>query len=355
MASVNQKIFDGEVSHQIGLVRYSNNVVRKIIALLNKSDAKLFAELVKKLESMPNSPSLARIDAQLKAIREINDKAYEAIKKEIDVELSQLASYEVDYQLELFGAALPVAVDFAKPNPRQVYAAAMARPFQGKLLSEWMNGLQADKAARIRDAVRMGFVEGSTIGQIVQSIRGTKALNYQDGVIEINKRNAEAIIRTAVNHTANYARESLYAENADLIKGVKWISTLDARTSEICQARDGKIYPVNSGARPPAHINCRSATTPVLKSWRELGIDIDEIDQSTRSSIDGQVPESITYQEWLKNKPASFQDDILGKTKGKLFRDGGLTLDRFVNNKGVVYTLDQLKQRDAEAFKKAGL
>lgn len=355
MATSNQKILDGEISHSIGLIRLQNNIVRKVIALLNRTDADLFDKLISKLETLPNNPSVQRIDEQLEAVRKINAKAYKVITDDLDVELSALSAYELDYQLNLFEAALPVAVDFVKPDPRQVYAATLSRPFQGKLLSEWMQGLEADKANRIRDAVRIGVVEGTPIPQIVKAIRGTKALNYQDGIIEINRRNAEAIVRTAVNHTANYARESLYDENADLIKGVMWVSTLDSRTTEICQARDGKIYPVNKGARPPAHIGCRSTTTPVLKSWRELGIDADEANESTRASIDGQTPESTTYQSWLKAKPASFQDEVLGKTKGKLFRDGGLTLDRFVNDKGHVYTLDELKQRDKSAFERAGL
>jgi len=94
---------------------------------------------------------------------------------------------------------------------------------------------------------------------------------------------------------------------------------------------------------------------PVVKSWRALGIPADEADEGTRASMDGQVPESVTYQDWLKGKPAAFQDDVLGPTKGKLFRDGGLALDRFVDRKGHELTLQELRQKEAAAFKKAGL
>lgn len=354
MATANEKILDGEIAHSVGLVRYSNSVVRKIIAILNRTDADLFAKLTDQLERLPQGASVARIDEQLKSIREMNAKAYQAVKDELDIELAALAAYELDYQLKLFDTAIPVAVAFTRPDPRQVYAAAMARPFQGRLLREWMAGLETDKAARIRDAVRMGFIEGATIPQIVRSIRGTRALNYTDGIIEVNRRNAEAIVRTAVNHTANYARDSLYAENDDLIKGVMWVSTLDGRTSAICQARDGKVYPLDKGPKPPAHYNCRSSTTPILKTWRELGIDMDETNESTRASMDGQVPAKTTYQSWLKDKPAEFQDEVLGKTRAKLFRDG-LPLDRFVNDKGIQYNLEELKKRESSYFERAGL
>lgn len=125
--------------------------------------------------------------------------------------------------------------------------------------------------------------------------------------------------------------------------------------SAVCRARDGKVYPLDSGPRPPAHPNCRSSTVPVLKSWKEMGINLKEAPEGTRSSMNGQVPADLTYQEWLKNQSADFQDDVLGVTKGKLFRNGGLSLDRFVDRAGKELTLDQLMKREAEAWQKAGL
>ena len=93
---------------------------------------------------------------------------------------------------------------------------------------------------------------------------------------------------------------------------------------------------------------------PVLKSWKELGIDLQELPTGTRASMDGQVPADLTYNKWLKGKPAAFQDDVLGPTRGKLFR-AGMPVDRFVNKAGDTLTLDDLRKRDAEFFKKAGI
>lgn len=62
-----------------------------------------------------------------------------------------------------------------------------------------------------------------------------------------------------------------------------------------------------------------------------------------------------TYGEWLKRQPASVQDDILGKAKGKLFRTSELPVDRFVDRAGQEYTLEQLRKRESEAFERAGL
>jgi len=125
--------------------------------------------------------------------------------------------------------------------------------------------------------------------------------------------------------------------------------------SEICQARDGMVFPVDSGPRPPAHIGCRSSTTPILRSAREMGISLPDAPPSTRASLDGQVPATTTYGEWLRARPAAEQDEILGVTKGRLFRAGGVDVRDFVDTRGKVYTLAELRTRDEAAFARAGL
>lgn len=71
--------------------------------------------------------------------------------------------------------------------------------------------------------------------------------------------------------------------------------------------------------------------------------------------MDGQVPDSTTYGEWIKGQSAKRQDEVLGPARGKLMREGGLSLDKFYNDQGKTLTLDQLRERDAASFAKAGL
>ena len=47
------------------------------------------------------------------------------------------------------------------------------------------------------------------------------------------------------------------------------------------------------------------------------------------------------------------QDDILGKTAGRLFRDGGLSVRQFVDRKGAALTLEELRRRETEAWTQA--
>jgi hypothetical protein len=662
MATVNEQLRDEVVHHQVDLLRYSNHVVRRIIALLNRVDADLFAQLVAAIDNAGSNASVQRLELLLLGVRQINADAYAQLAGELQSELRGLADAELAYQQQLF-EVVPVRLSIAMPTLEQVYAAALARPFQGRLLSEWAQGIEAGRMVRIRDAVRMGIVENQTTQQIVQRIRGTRAKGYGDGLIEIDRRHAEAVVRTAVQHVAGVVRDSVLEANADLLRAVQWVSTLDSRTSMMCfpgstavvpvgdmlavskrtyqgevvvvttasgkqlratpnhpvltargwraiqelnpgadvlyrvvgdaiggscsenvgvpaaisaladalarpsvgkvfvertsqadfhgdgelgqhevhiprsdcnlgqglnaagfhevvetllsgvavgaslarlcdgdflrvgqscvhmasefdassvqdrvqaalahsespddfvgshstpegiddicrvtpafgftaaQGRhdagpleqasyggcgcpvgtaerrgadsvrvlpddviavrrelfsDGHVYNLSTstewyladgflvhncrirdglkytadthkpiGHKVPwlsgpgrAHWQCRSCSAPVLKSWRELGIDMDGQPESVRASMDGEVPAETTFAEWIKKQSARRQDDILGPKRGKLLRAGGLDLADFYNEKGRALTLDELRQRNAEAFRRAGI
>lgn len=358
--TVNEQLLHEAISHAIDLRRYSNGVVLRMIKTLNKADVKLSAELEDALKRLSSDSFTARrLDALLVNVNALNKEAYKALQDNLVEELRSLVDYESQYQADLFKSILPVQLSIASVAPAAVFAAAMARPFQvskgGAVpLNEYLAGLTANRAKMVRDAIRLGYITGETNDQIVGRIVGTKTLNYADGLMDIPRRYVETMVRTATNHTASVARDQFYKANDDLVKGVMWVSTLDSLTSPICQALDGKVFPVDSGKRPPAHLGCRSSTTPVLKSWKELGIDLPEFAPSTRASMDGQVPETLTYQTWLERQSAARQDEILGPTRGKLFR-AGEKVDRFVDKNGRTLTLDQLRKRDSDIFQKAGL
>jgi SPP1 gp7 family putative phage head morphogenesis protein len=355
MATANEKLADAAVSHQIDELGYSNGVSRKIIALLNRVDRDLVTQLQIQLDKLPpNRFTVERLDQLLKSVYALNADAYTNISAELSRQLDEFTAYEVDYQQKMLTAVQPVTITAISPS--EIYAGAMARPFQGRILKEWMANLEEGKAALIRDAIRKGYVESETTAQIVKRVRGTKALAYKDGILEISKRNAESVVLTAVAHTSSFAQESVFEANADIVAGLEYTATLDTRTTELCASRDGKFYEIGK-ARPaiPAHFRCRSRYVPRLKSFKEMGLNADELTASTRASLDGQVPKSLTYQTWLEKQSVSRQNEVLGVTKAKLFRDGELKLDRFVSRQGHVYSLAELRARNAEAFIKAGL
>ena len=65
----------------------------------------------------------------------------------------------------------------------------------------------------------------------------------------------------------------------------------------------------------------------------------------------GQVQAKTTYAGWFAAQSAEYQREWLGPSRYRLYSEGGLTLDRFVDPSGKEYTLEQLRQRDAATFK----
>lgn len=358
--SLNERMRDEVLAHVIDLHRYANSEVRAAIALLNSADAKLFDKLMAALSRMPSgSFSVKRLASLLKGVWEVNEAAYRQIQMRSDEELRQLTEFELAHQEDLFGKLLPDGITVRSVSLDKVVAAARAKPFQGRLLSEWFEGLSSNRQRRIQDEVARGFVQGATIDEIVRAVRGTKAQNYADGIIDIDRRHAEAVVRSAVAHTAKTARDSFYSANSDLIKEEQWLSTLDNRTTDQCIARDGHRYsaiehePLDGGPAwlegPGAiHWGCRSVSLPVINSAEFLGFELPPVE---RAAMNGVAPPGTTYKAWLKSQSAARQDDILGPTRGKLLRAGKLEFEAFFNDKGSLLTLAQLRERSAAAFK----
>jgi F like protein len=362
MAAVNARLQDEAVDHAVNLHRYSNGVIQKMIAILNRSDARISAELAQVLmKETPSRYAVERLEAKLASVRALNREAYAQVFKGLDSEMSQLSLYEARYQPAVFRRLIPSAIQVDFPifaaNPDTVYSAVVSRPFQGRLLSGWAATLPENRMRLFREAIRAGFVEGKSASDIVRSISGTKALNYADGLLDRPRRDLMTVVNTALAHTAQTARQAFYDQNMDIIKAIRWVSTLDTKTSEECRIRDGLKYTADAKHLPIGHtipwlqgpgrlhFNCRSVSVPITNSWRELGIDIDDMPAGTRASMDGQVPGDTNYSQWLARQSAARQDEILGAKRGALLRQG-VPMERFYNDKGQWLTLDELYGRE---------
>jgi SPP1 gp7 family putative phage head morphogenesis protein len=344
---------DAALLHAINLQRYSNSEVRAMLRVLNGADVELAARLAAALERLPvESFTVRRLDALLSGVWDMNDRLYRQLSLRTAQEMEQLAGVELNTLSATFTELLPAGqVTVGVPSTRQVWAAATARPFRGRLMADWFSTLAAQRQARIEVALRTGYVTGQTVDEMVRTVRGTRAEGYADGIINIDRRNAEAVVRTAVSHTAEVARQAFYAENRDLIKEEQWLSTLDNRTTDLCIARDGKLYTADDAHEPighdlpwlegpgQIHWNCRSVSIPVINTAKVLGFELPPVE---RAAMNGVAAPGTTYKEWLASQPASVQDQILGKKRGALYRAGDVSFGQFFNSRGEFKTLAQL-------------
>lgn len=218
-------------------------------------------------------------------------------------------------------------------------------------IDEALDKFAVNKSIEIRQAINDGILEGQTNQQIAGVIK-----DYGDN---LHKGQIDTLVRTSINNASAQARRIVTEENQSILKGDEWVATLDSRTTLICGGRDGRIYPINSGPFPPAHWNCRSLRVPVVKD--EFRID-DGLGRRPQVGADGPkaVSSKRTFESFLRDQPADFQDEYFsqfpdGLEKAALFRRGGLTVDRFRDETGRNYTLEQLKALEPVAFNKANL
>ena len=361
---VDSQLLSLGVRHQIDLDRYAAGVVQEITKLLDAAESDLMEQLRTKLSASPLTKR--RTQTILNELRKINRDAHKAAADKLRPEMTEFALHEAEHVANMLATALPptemlatVGLSLAQPTAAQLAAIVDNTPItagSGKLLlEEIFEGLAAGKEQHIRQAVRLGLSEGEGSDEIVRRLIGTRSAKYTDGTLAADRRGVTAMVRTIVNHTSNRAAQLTYAENSDVVDSWVFVATLDGRTTKICAGLSGRVFPIGTGPYPPRHVNCRSFSIPKVKTWRELGIDIDEAPTSTRASWRGPVPADISFSDWLKTEPLSTAQSILGKTGADLFFKGGLSLDRFTDSSGVILTLSQLKARNRAAFKRAGL
>ena len=340
-------LLDATVRHSVYVTRHASHIANRMVALLNRTEPDLVAQIMAALGRLPaESFTVERLELMLASFRSMNAALHQQVRQALTGDLTAFATYEAGFQARLLGDA--AGVSFTAATGEQVMAAALSRPFQGVLLREALAGVEASAAKRVRDAIRIGYVEGEPIDQIVRRIKGTRSAGYADGILEWPRRDIATVTRTAVSHTASVARAKTY-ESMD-VKRFQWVSVLDSKTSLVCMGRSGKVYEVGKGPLPPAHMNCRSTTIPLLPGQEKLFGQRPALDYSDGRPKAKLVDANTTFAQWLKTQPAEVADDMLGSTRAKLWRDGKITLDRFTDSRGRVLSLDELRRRDASLF-----
>ena len=67
------------------------------------------------------------------------------------------------------------------------------------------------------------------------------------------------------------------------------------------------------------------------------------------------VKATTAYEDFFLKQPSWWQDSVFGPTRAKLVRSGGMKISQFNDMTGRQLTLKELRELDAEAFRRAGL
>lgn len=363
------QIADELIARSIDILRFSAGERARVFELLKRLEDDL-VELL--FYSGKNLTDITRADKTrlLQQAQKAIDDYYGQAEGQLSDSLEGLARVEAQATVATLTGAFQAAIVPSLP-PEDFFKRLVDDTLIQKAPSaEWWSRQAGDVAFRFKNELAFGLAQGETNAQIITRIRGRavswkmvdgeRVYEYAGGVMQIARNNAAALVQTSVQTVANEARRATFDENSDYIKGIRQLSTLDSHTSPTCVAYSGAAWKLDADHTPiapnklpynggtPRHFNCRSLETPITKTFRELGINIDEPPESTRSSVDGQVSAGITFHDFLQRKEKQgrqFVDDLLGPGRAELWRDGKITLQQLLDARGRELSLAELRRK----------
>lgn len=365
----NKAILTAISEHSSYLYRLSSGQVNSLIKSFDKMSNHALRNLRDLLDDMTDAELTALQSAnyntpRLKQFREEVTAWQKNVNLDLYDEFQQgavaLASYESGYIAALAGESAAVAITGEK-----IYKAAEKIPVTGgALVKELFAGLSEQLVTNAERTIRDGLSQGLTNAQIWREIKGRTDFPEDRSVLRQARIEIDRTARTVRNHVSNEA----YIETFKALgyTHLKYVATLDGRTSKICASLDSDVWPIDSPnvRRPPLHPNCRSSLVGTDADGQLIGRrpfvladkPVSKIPKDQRKGIIGQVNSNTSFKTWFdKDANESFKKEWLGKTKYELYKNGGYSLDKFVDPLGKEYTIAELRELDMKTFKDLGL
>ncbi len=260
---------------------------------------------------LPTGRHLARIDRAERALAVARAGLDDAVRyagarivNELDAVTSRVAA---DSEL-IVSSQLPSTVEvklgagFNRVDPDAVAAIVNRSTEQITALTRPISGQAAE-------AMRSAIVRAVALGDNPR-VAARAMVEQAQGGFAGGLTRAMTIARTEILDAHRAASAAQDRANADLLRGWQWIAQLDRRTCPSCWSQHGSVHPVDE-AGPLDHHCGRCSRAPVTKSWRDLGIDIDE-----PPSL---VPDARAVFDAL---PEADQVAVMGPARLAMLRDG---------------------------------
>ena len=376
--------------HSVFLSRLTGGLGAEQIAIIDKNNPELRGEL---LQFLDDNEFYKLTKAQQDRIAVFRNKVYK-LRGAAVLDASDKYSadmFELAEKEQLFiakGIEDLGTKSLALSSPAALKKMTERTPFLGSTINQIYTKLSVDDTNRIMNTTVEGIKGGLTRSEIEKSIFGTKKLGYKDGILQqarnyINNTNTNSgVVRTVTNGIVSQSRADLYEANSDIVSSVKLRAFLDGRTSMVCKSRSNNEY--RRGFEPPLpfHINERSYYEPVIEGFEDIkgtqpyvadtrtrkerekdfrkdakdnGTTIKQEREAWKRKAIGQAPDTFNYDDWLRTQSVAFQKESLGATPYKLWKNGDMKFDRFVDPTNKSYTLSELYSLNEASFRKAGV
>ena len=344
--ALSDEIQDAITRHQVYLLRYSAGREKEAARYIDAITQRITDEL---LSDELTEMDIQRLNRFMDEIVEFQQDLMGQLEEKILDDVDDLANQETDWASGMFSNFLG-ELDTPSRISTQLAVFAGILPVAGLTIRSLVSRFRQKKIAQTVQSIR----DGITLRENNQQIIGR-----MQTINPLHKKQAGVLIKTITNYTSVQARDVAMRLNPEFFDGYEWVSVLDSRTSLICASRDGTVYPFTDdpalSPKPPAHFSCRSTITPKLKPQFEARSTKQPRRTAQGSKGSAKVNAKTTYESWLTRQPAQFQDDVLGKTRGALFRRGKLPISKFVDESGETLTLNELRKVEPEVFNRVKL
>lgn len=363
MKTMNEKIHDELTAHTIYTLRYIRSLqsrYSKVMVSYNDKLRNLLSSHLSKLKT--KNLKTKQWDTFLSKLKRMRTAMFKEISSEMTPEVNDFRKEELWYLLGLFGEVSPIMHKWKEPklntNSQEVIL--------GETYSQRFNTMLSSDIQRINMKTRRMYANGYSINQIIRAIVGVSALGYAGSAVGQSLTYLRTNIQSILSAISEGVLHGFNKANSDVISYEVFVAVLDSRTTIICADADGNFYRIDAGLFPPLHENCRSRRYPLIAGsafvegrWFYMKdgdgyvrkyFDSESERKSWIAKYIGGAPADYTYEEFLRRQSLSFQEDVLGKTKAQLFRNGKLKLGNFLDSTGRELTLPELRAKYSKAF-----
>ncbi len=349
MPGINQKYLDEILGYQLDLRRLEAGTRKDVLKTL----VAMQKEIVTKLSGATPLTEFTKV-RQAELLRQVNaivSEYYSKAQADFIKTTDTLAQTQADHLAKSMDKTLLPEAAIVLPTATTLARVVGNVAVEGGPLSDWWGKLSSDTSFKLSNAIRQGAIQGETNQQIISRVTGKAG---QPGILEVSRRNAAAVVQTAMQTIANDSHLKLLEQNEDVAPKIRFLTTFDSHTCSRCMSRAGLEWetvskdPVGHSIpfeNPPIHVNCRCVLVGVTLTYKELGSNLPEPKIGTRASSEGQIRADTTASGFFSRQSKAIQDEQLGVGRAQLFRDKKITLNDLIDGKGRELTLAQLKSK----------
>lgn len=341
------------IDHQYKLHSYTEKKLKSIQKSLELAEKDLLKELSLRDFRIPEGREHA-------LLKQLNDMTF-AIQAQLTGDIHEAVKVAGENAFREYGKILSfdgaldntVGFNYVELSPSQ-FNAMVTAPVGGQLLEK-----------EVKKSFASNIIDGIQTKLIAENLKGVSTpqiIAKMEEAFGMANRTAETLVRTHIASINNRAAEDIYKANADIVSKVEWSATFEVAmngrgTCLQCAALNGQTWELKEEhPDPPIHPNCRCFILPKTKSYKELGLNIDEMERSLKPYTEREANRKIieagqmsgeSFEKFLNSRAEKYKKDLLGPSRYAMLKKGDVQFKDFVDKNGQL----RLLTKDREGLK----